>query len=317
MDISGMKVFVPNPIHQAAVERLKQQCQAVLWDDPAIKNWREDADAIIVRTFEVRKADIDKCKKLKVVGKHGIGVDAIDVADAKQAGIKVVYTPYENVDSVAELAVGFMMALSRNLYNGNKALREGRKLPPADYVGIELGGKTLGIVGLGRIGRRVGTILTSAFGMDVVGFDPFLPAEAWSSIPFPVKKCEKIEDMIAHADYVTIHVPLTDGTRNLIGAPQFPHFKPTAILVNTSRGGIVNEEALCEALKSGKLRAAGSDVFVKEPPDKDNPLLSLDNFMGMPHIGANTADALYRMGMTVAADILSVLKNEDAKYYVP
>lgn len=317
MDISDMKVFVPNPIHQAAVDRLRSETGVVLWDDPAIGNWLDEADAIIVRTFQVRAPDIARGKKLKAVGKHGIGVDAIDVADARKAGIEVVYTPYENVESVAELAVSFMLALSRNLWAGNKALRAGEKLPPSEYVGIELVGKTLGIIGLGRIGRRVGSILTAAFGMKVVGFDPFLPEEAWKSMPFEVEKCDSVEELAARADYATIHVPLTDATRNLIGAKQLAKFKPDAILVNTSRGGIVDEEALYAALRDKQLRAAGSDVFVVEPPSADHPLLSLDNFMAMPHIGANTSDALYRMGMTVAEDILRLLKGEKAVYYVP
>ncbi|MCC8189864.1 MAG: hydroxyacid dehydrogenase [Planctomycetes bacterium] len=317
MDLAGMQVFIPNPIHPAAVERLRERVGVVLWDDPAVEAWREVADAIIVRTAQVRRADIALCRHLRVIGKHGIGVDNIDVADARTAGIEVVYTPFENVDSVAELAVAFMLALSRNLYNGNRALCEGRTLPPADYVGIELGGKTLGIVGLGRIGRRVGSILTAAFGMRVLAFDPFLPEAGWETVPFPVVRCGTIEEMIAGADVVTVHVPLSDQTRNVIGAPQFACFRPDAILVNTSRGGTVDEAALAAALRAGKLRAAASDVFVTEPPDKDHPLLALDNFMAMPHIGANTRDALYRMGMTVAADILRVLADEKATYYVP
>ncbi len=317
MDISGMKVFIPNPIHPAAVAKLKEQVQVVLWDDPGVGAWREEADALILRTAQARKADIAAAKRLKVIGKHGIGVDNIDVADAKAAGLKVVYTPHENIESVAELAVGFMLALSRNLSNGNLALREGRKLPPADLVGIELVGKTLGIVGLGRIGQRVGAILHAAFGAAIAAFDPFLPEAAWSKVPFPVKKCRSIEELIAGSDYVTIHVPLTDQTRDLIGDSQFGHFRPNAVLVNTARGGIVNEAALARALGERKLRAAASDVFVKEPPEKDNPLLALDNFMAMPHVGANTSEALYRMGMTVADDILRVLRGEEAKYYVP
>ncbi|MCL1999992.1 MAG: hydroxyacid dehydrogenase [Planctomycetes bacterium] len=317
MDISGCKVFIPNPIHQAAVNLLKKEAGVVLWDDPAVEKWREEADAIILRTTPARKADLVLAKRLKVIGKHGIGVDNIDVADAKAAGIKVVYTPHENIESVAELAVAFMLSLSRNLFNGHLALREGRKLPFPDLVGIELAGKTLGIVGLGRIGQRVGKILTAAFGMQAFGFDPFLPAAAWGNLPFATKKCDRIEELIDSSAYVTIHVPLTEQTRDLVGAAQLAHCRPEAILINTARGGIINEAALFEALKAKKLRAAASDVFVMEPPGKEHPLLSLDNFWAMPHVGANTADALYRMGTTVAADILRVLKNEDAKYYVP
>lgn len=317
MNISKMKVFVPNPIHEAAVAKLKERVCAVLWDDPAVENWREEADGIILRTAQARKADIAAAKRLKVIGKHGIGVDTIDVADARAAGIRVVYTPHENVESVAELAVGFMLALSRNLFNGNLALREGRKLPPADLVGVELAGKTLGIIGLGRIGQRVATILRHAFAMDVAAFDPFLPDAAWATLPFPARKCADIDELVACSDFVSVHVPLSEQTRGLVGAAQFARFKPTAVLVNAARGGIVDEDALCRALKEKKLRAAASDVFVTEPPEKDHPLLALDNFMAMPHIGGNTADALLRMGMTVVEDVLRVLSGEEARFYVP
>ena len=317
MDISQMTVFVPNPIHAAAVAKLKEKVKVVLWDDPAIANWHEEADAIILRVNQARKADFPLCKKLKVICKHGIGVDTIDVADAKAAGIKVVYTPYENVESVAELAVSLMMTLSRSLYPGNIALRAGTKMAQKDLVGVELLGKTLGIIGLGRIGRRVGSILNTAFGMNVLGFDPFLPDAAWSTIPFNTKKCDAIEDLIAGSDYITIHVPLTDQTRNLIDAPQFGHFRPGAILVNTARGGIINEDALYNALKAGKLRGAGSDVFTAEPPPKEHPLLGLDNFIGMPHVGASTEDSLYRMGMTSAEEVLAALEGGEVRYYVP
>ncbi len=317
MDISGMTVFVPNPIHEAAVQLLKNHVNTVLWEDPAIGQWRERADAIIVRTYPVRKEDIDRCTRLKVIGKHGIGTDTIDVDDARKANVEVVYTPFENVESVAELAVAFMMALSRNLFNGNSALREGRSLPLADLVGVELGGKTLGIIGLGRIGRRVGTMLRAAFEMEIVAFDPFLPPDAWADMPFPVERMARVEELFERSDYVTVHVPLSEETRGIIGAEQLRHCRPSAILVNTARGGIVDEAALYDALKSKQLRAAGSDVFVDEPPEKSHPLLSLDNFIAMPHVGANTQDALYRMGMTVAQDILRSLRGEKSHYYVP
>jgi D-3-phosphoglycerate dehydrogenase len=306
-----MKVYLSEYIHPKALEKLRERAEITdNFNNP------EEIDAILTRVVDVNRKIMESCKNLKVIGKHGIGYNNIDVNSAKDLGIKVVYTPLANVNSVAELIVTLILNVSRNITMVNTKVRnsEYKTIAPKESIGIEIAGKTLGLVGMGNIARTAASILKNGFGVKVIGYDPFLTKERAEE--FGITKYETIEELIADSDIVNISVPLTEGTRNLINEKSFDHFKPDAILINTARGGIVNEEALYGALKNGKLRGAACDVFVNEPPTGDNPLVSLANFIATPHVGANTEEALFRMGMTVVDEIFKVLDGKEPNYPV-
>lgn len=306
-----MKVYLSEYIHPAAVVKLKERAEIVNnFDSP------EEIDAIITRVVNINKEIMERSKNLKVIGKHGIGYNNIDINSAKDLGIKVVYTPLANVNSVAELIVTLILNVSRNITLVNTKVKnsEYKTIAPKESIGIEVAGKTLGLVGMGNIARTAANILKNGFGVKVIGYDPFVSKERAEESG--IKKYGTIEDLISNSDIINISVPLTEGTKNLIDEKHFDYFKPNTILINTSRGGIVNEKALYTALKNGKLRGAACDVFVNEPPTGENPLVGLDNFIATPHIGANTEEALYRMGMTVVDEIFKVLDGKDPDYPV-
>ncbi len=312
-----MNVHVLEPIHAKAMAALRAQAgiEVVDWENPSVRDLSL-ADGIIVRAAKVDRRAMESAPRLRVIGKHGVGVDAIDLAAARELGKIVTFTPQANMEGVAELAVAFLLTMARNIVWGNMQLRAGNiaSIAPKELTGLELKEKTLGLVGLGRIGRRVGEILQKGFSMRVIGFDPFLPEEKFAALG--MERAATIEELLPRADCISISVPLTPETTNLLDAGRLALCKPEAILVNTARGGIVDEAALYEALRSGSLRAAASDVFVEEPVSKDHPLLSLRNFAAMPHIGATTEESLIRMGETVVADVARVLRGEEPLYPV-
>ncbi|MDR3073442.1 MAG: hydroxyacid dehydrogenase [Deltaproteobacteria bacterium] len=310
-----MNVHVTEPIHERAMAILREHATVIDWENPSVRDFA-DADAVIVRAAKVDRPMLEKSPRLKVIGKHGVGLDAIDVAAARELGKIVTFTPQANMEGVAELAVAFMLTMARNIPWGHRQLQAGayRAVAPGELTGVELKDKSLGLVGIGRIGRRVGEILRNGFAMTCIGFDPFLPDAEFARLD--IERAADMKTLLPRADYISISVPLTPETTNLIDAGELALCKPNAILVNTARGGIVNEKALCEALRAKTLRAAACDVFVDEPIGKDHPLLSLPNFVAMPHIGASTEESLIRMGETVAADVLRVLRGEKPLYPV-
>lgn len=260
----------------------------------------KDADVLISGTEPVTAKVLEAAKKLKIISKHGVGVDNIDLAAAKKRGIPVAVAGPAMVDAVADLTMGFVLALARHIPQGNANVKAGKW---DRFVGAELRGKILGIVGLGQIGKAVAR-RAEAFGMTVVAHDA-VQAPGFQYVDFKV--------LLAGADFICVHVPLTEGTCNMFGAPQFQQMKPTAFLVNVSRGELVDETALFEALNTKRIAGAASDVFAKEPPG-DNPLLTLDNFIAMPHCGGQTPEALRRMGEVAAANVLRVLRGERPLY---
>ena len=271
----------------------------------------EEIDAIILRNIPVTAEMMDKAKNLKVIGKHGVGVNTIDVAAAKERGIQVIYTPTANADAVAEMTVALFMALERKICKANDGCRksEYKKIAPQELIGTELGGKTLGQIGMGNIAQRIARILKNGFGCRILGYDPFISAEDAAARGF--EKVEKLEDLIARSDLVNVNVPLVKSTERLISGPVFDCFKPGAVFVNAARGAIISEEDLYNALVSGKLKAAACDTFVNEPATAENPLLSLDNFIATPHIGGNTEEALARTGMEIVTETLNVLNGKE------
>ncbi|HEX8181142.1 MAG TPA: phosphoglycerate dehydrogenase [Pyrinomonadaceae bacterium] len=255
-----------------------------------------DYDGLIVRSETKVTAELmDAGGRLRAVGRAGVGVDNIDVAAATARGIIVMNAPDGNTLTTAEHTMALLLSLARRVPQAHATLRAG-KWERKKFIGVELRGKTLGVVGLGRIGRVVAQ-RALAFGMKVVAFDPFVvPEQAGDS----ELELLPLEEVCARADFLTVHTPLTAETRGIIGAPELARMKPDARIINCARGGLVNERALYEALKEGRIAGAALDVYEQEPPANDHPLLQLDEVITTPHLGASTREAQEGVALTVA-----------------
>lgn len=264
-------------------------------------------DGLVVRgatkvTAEVlRKAG----PRLKLVGRAGAGVDTIDVAAATECGIKVMNTPGQNANAVAELVLGLMLALVRQIVPAVISLKEGRWEKKAFGNGTELLNKTVGIIGYGAIGRRLGH-KAQGLGMKVMAHDPLLEDQKLREAG---AEPASVEDILRQADFVSLHLPKTPQTTNLINAEALAKMKPTAILVNCARGGLVDEAALAEALKAGRLAGAAGDVYAQEPPAVDNPLVACPQFIGTPHLGASTAESQVNVAEAIARQFVDYFNN--------
>jgi D-3-phosphoglycerate dehydrogenase len=245
-----------------------------------------------------------------VIGRAGVGVDNIDVAAATARGIVVVNAPTANTIAAAELTVGLIYALARQIAQADASLRrtEWRR---ADFMGTELRGKTLGIIGLGKIGLAVAE-RARAMEMNLVGSDPFVDREAAAARAIELLE---VDELVRRSDVVTVHVPLNDSTRGLINETTLRLMKPTAVMVNVARGGVVDEPALAEALREGRLAGAAIDVYEHEPPT-DSPLLDAPNTVLTPHLGASTSEAQQKAGIEVAQQVLEALAGRTPRYAV-
>ena len=296
-----MKVYLNDPIAPSAVERLKAHVEVVdNFDHP------EELDAIIVRQQYVTADVILKAKRCRLIQQHGVGLDRIDTKTAEMCGIPVRNTPGVNSRSVAEYTIAMMLALSRKVAQIDRKTRSGQ-LPffgMPETIGFEMTGKRLGLIGSGHVAHDVAQICRDGFRMDIcccsghhsdaeireIGFEPM-----------------SLSELFASCDYITLHCPLTSETRHMIDRACFQNCNPKLILINTARGGLVDEAALYEALVTGKIAAAGLDVFEQQPPATDNPLLSLDNFLAGMHVAGSTHEALERNGKAVVDSVFEVL----------
>ena len=264
-----------------------------------------DADALLVRSATKVDAEaLAAATRLKVVARAGVGLDNVDVRAATQSGVMVVNAPTSNIVSAAELAVALMLAAARHVAPAHAALRNG-EWKRSKYTGIELYEKTVGIVGLGRIGVLVAQRL-SAFGMSVIAYDPYV--QAGRAAQMGVRLVD-LDTLLAESDFMSVHLPKTPETLGLIGDEQLHRVKPSLVLVNAARGGIVDEAALYAALKEGRVAAAGLDVFATEPCT-DSPLFELDNVVATPHLGASTDEAQEKAGIAVARSVRLALSGE-------
>jgi D-3-phosphoglycerate dehydrogenase len=259
----------------------------------------------MVRGKPISADDMARAKKLRVISKQGVGLDNIDLAAAKARGIAVCRTPGVNSEAVAEMALSLGLSVVRRVTEFDRMTRADGKVQRANYLGYESWQKTVGIVGMGNIGTLVARKWRGAFDAKIIGYDPYVPADRWSELPH--KRAASLEEMLPQVDILSLHLPLTPESRNLIDAARLASMKPTAIVVNTSRGGIVNEAALYQAISSGKLFGAGFDVFEVEPPTSDHPLMSLPTFVGTPHAAAGTVETQARSSMLAASQILEAL----------
>ena len=263
------------------------------------------ADAVIVRSAtRITAAELDNPGKLRAIVRAGVGVDTIDVAAATRKGVVVMNTPGGNTFSTAEHALSLLMALARNVPAADQSVRSG-KWERKKFLGTQLKDKTLGIIGVGRIGGEVAR-RAAALDMKVLGLDPFLTPDRAARLG--VECVPDLDSLLPRCDFLTVHTALTDETRNLIGAAEIARMKRGARIINCARGGIINEEALAEALKSGHLAGAALDVFVQEPPPADHPLLKLPNIVLTPHLGASTLEAQVSVAIEAAQLLIDFLQ---------
>ncbi len=272
-----------------------------------------DCDAILARTAPFPRKVFEAGAKVRVIGRHGVGVDNIDVAACTELGVWVTYAPESNSSSVAEHTIGLIVACAHNLVRCDREFRSGNFEIRNQLMGVDLEGKTIGLLGLGRIGRMVARKCLLGLGMKVIAYDPFV-----SSLPdlSDVTIVKELDRVLRESDFVSLHLPSNKDTRGIIGARELALMKPTAYFVNVARGELVQEAELIRVLKEKKIAGAALDVFEKEPPGKDNPLMGLDNVTLSPHNAALTREAALRMALHAAMGIDDVLSGRTPKWPV-
>ena len=308
------KILVADPLAEDGLERLRQAGEVTVVSKLAeaeLIRQIPDFDALVVRSeTRVTAPVIEAGRKLRVVGRAGVGVDNIDVTAATQKGILVVNAPRGNIVAAAEHTMALLFALARWVPQADASVRRG-EWTRARFVGVEVRGKTLGVVGLGNVGSEVAK-RAHGLEMDVIAYDPVVSVERAELFNVALVT---LGELLERADFVTVHVPLVESNRNLIGAAELARMKPTARLINTARGGIVDEAALHAALESGRLAGAAADVFEKEPPG-ENRLFTLPNFIATPHIGASTSEAQVSVAFDVAEEVAAVLAGDLPRFAV-
>lgn len=318
-----MKVFLSEVIHPAAVALLEKNAQIVRpRDNSRASFWEalQEVEGIIARKIHIRAEEMDHAPKLKIIARHGVGLDSVDLAEATRRGVLVTYTPGENRESVAELAIAFMLSLARKIPQAQAAMHSLPKgelgqftalLSKFQLTGQDIEGKTLGIIGTGRIGSTVAKKCATAFDMKVKGYDPYVASSVMES--FKTEKVEKLAELLPQVDFLTIHCPLTTETYGMVGEKELALMKKGAYVINTARGGIVNEQALYRALCAGHIAGAALDVWEIEPPDPADPLLNHPQVIATPHYAGTTEESLYRVGMAAVEEVLRVLRGEPPK----
>ena len=270
----------------------------------------EGYDALVVRSrTKVTPQLLDEAKRLKVVGRAGVGVDNIDLDSARAHGVTVVNAPESTSQAVAELTLGLMLALARQIPRADASVKQGEWLKQ-ELLGMELHGKTLGIIGVGRIGAGVAR-RAAAFGMTVLGYD----SKSTQHIENHGAKPVSLEELYARSDFISLHLPLTDETRSMVAAQAFGGMKRGVRIISVARGGILDESALLDALESGQVAGAALDVFTSEPPGA-SALVRHPNVIATPHIGAQTAEAQARAAGDIASEVLAALKGEPLRWKV-
>ncbi len=313
------RVLVDRPLHPDALELLSENVEVIeIFNDDkdAINSALKNVDGVICSAaLKMRKAEIRISENLKVIGRPGVGYDSVDVEESSKQGIPLVYTPDGPTESVAEHVIALMLMCTKSINTVQAALKKKGDFGIRTKVtGIEAQGKTLGLVGFGRIGQRAGEIASLGLGMKIVVFDPYLNEKSVS-----LKKYEKVdtlEELLELSDVVSLHLPFMEKTAGLMGQKEFRKMKKTAFLINTARGGVVDETALIEAIESGEIAGAGLDVYAQEPPEKDNRLFTFDNVITTPHLSSFTYDGKRKMGIGVVQGVLDVLNGKKPEFIV-
>ncbi|KAH7381368.1 putative D-3-phosphoglycerate dehydrogenase [Phaeosphaeria sp. MPI-PUGE-AT-0046c] len=287
------KIYVLDPYHADAISLLQsfKNITVILPNDTRNNNWHEDADAILLRSdTHIRPADFSEAKSLRLIVKQGVGVDNIDLEAAKAANVAVHNTPAINSETVAELCLALALSLSRRVCEFDRKLRNGEKMARSQMLGLSLYRKTVGIIGMGNIGRESAIKWKGAFDCKIIAYDPFAKDDIWSGIKH--QRATNIKSLLREADVVSLHVPLLPTTKGMIGAEELGSMKDNAILINAARGGLVDEQALLSVLKEGRIWGAVLDAVEVEPPTLETckEFLNLNNVIITPHVGASTIE---------------------------
>ncbi len=306
--MADWRILVTDGLAREGLELLRREAEVI---EAADLSALPQVEAVILRSrTQLGPEAFAAAGRLRVVGRAGVGVDNIDLAAARRHGVVVVHAPASSSISVAEHTLGLMLALARHIPRGDAALRRGEWLK-SELVGVELAGKVLGIVGFGRVGRAVGQ-LAAALGMRLLAHDPLLEDDMLRG---GGAEPASLERLLAESDFISVHVPLNERTRHLLGREALANVKPGARLICTARGGVVDEDALLEALDSGRLAGAALDVFEREPPPPA-PLLEHPNVVATPHIAAQTVEAQRRVALDIAAEVLAALRGQPLRWRI-
>ena len=311
------KVLIPQDVMEEGKEYLRergyeiQMGSGITVED--IKKDVVDCDAILARTAPFPEEVIEAGEKLKVIARHGVGVDNIAVKRAEELGIWVTNARESNSNTVAEYATGMIVALGRNFVRGDRATRSGDWELRNRVRGVDIEGKTLGVLGMGKIGRIVAKKASLGLSMKVIAYDPFL---AGRDFPEEVEKVEEWNEVFDRADFISVHIPSTAETKKAIGKAEFERMKEGAYLINAARGDVVDEEALVTALEDGDIAGAGLDVYEQEPPASKHPLYGLENVILTPHNAALTTECMRRMALHAAQGIHEVLSGQNPTWPV-
>jgi D-3-phosphoglycerate dehydrogenase len=310
------RILVADPIAEDGIAILKTEADVDVHTGMSADELEAaigDYDALVVRSeTRVTPAVLAAGKRLQAIGRAGVGVDNIDLNAATQAGVVVVNAPLGNTISAAEHTIGLMLALARHIPDADASLRGG-EWKRAKFVGVELRGKTLGVIGLGQVGSEVAR-RAKGLDMEVVAHDPFVSPERAAQLG--VELAPTLDDVIAKSDFLTLHTVLTPQTKHLIGAEQLKSAKPSLRIINTARGDLVDNDAVADAIDAGRIAGAALDVFPVEPPDMSSRWLHHPAIAVTPHLGASTAEAQERVAIDVAKQILAILRGEPAQYAV-
>ncbi|MGB9662753.1 MAG: hydroxyacid dehydrogenase [Moorellaceae bacterium] len=311
------KVLIVQPIHESGMQLFGDDFEVKVAPDPSIETVKREikgVEGVIVRTAPFPREIIEAADRLKVIARHGVGVDNIDVQAATEKGILVLNTPDANAVSVAEHTLTAIGALAKRLVPMDRATRKGNWEMRNEYKAIDLDGKVLGLVGLGRIGTLVAKKASAAFNMKVIAYDPYVSRSIAEENGITLY--DDLDRVFREADVVSLHTPLTSETKGLVNAARIFMMKPTAFLINFSRGEVVDEQALYEALKRGTIAGAALDVFQEEPPPRHHPLFELDNVLLSPHSAALTQECVVRMATGAAQGVLDVLSGRKPQFVV-
>lgn len=304
-------VYVMDNFHPKVEEFINENFNPIKRDHPEHHKWRQEARYLLMRSSRLTAEDVAASPRLEAIGKQGVGIDKIDAAACEARGIRIFNTPGVNARAVAEIVLTLTTAVARQVGSIVTKQSAGILVPKEKCGGLILQRKTIGILGMGNIGKAVASIFRGAFEADVVAYDPFLPADAWADTPHT--RAGSVEEVLAISDVVTVHMPLTDKTRGLISYEQMKNMKNTAILINTARGGIISEKDLEKALGEGLIWGAGLDCHEEEPPSKERygGLWSL-GVVSTPHVGAATAETQIQTGMAAATRLLDYIQGRTA-----
>ena len=321
------KILVVEHIHPAGEALLAEKAELVFPEPQNLEGILAligDCNALVARNTKITRQIMKAAPKLAVIGRHGVGYDTVDIEAATELGSPVVYTPAANTESVAEISMGFIICLGRKIVQAHQAMQSEELLSDTvtmpimtkrkGLVNADLWGKTLGVIGVGRIGSTLAKKVIPAFNLRVLGYDPYVDAQTLDG--YGVRKAESLEEMLPLCDFVALHCSGGKETRHMINAKMLALMKPGAYLINTARGTIVDEAALVEALREKRIAGAAIDVYDPEPPRPGNPLLHMENVIVTPHFCAQTEESLYNMATMVAQGVLDVLEGRQPQYPV-